>query len=126
MSRQETSGHAWNRSFIVTDGGEGALDVRLLVLDESDNTAVVRERIAQGEMYVVKGTPVTAETYIPIGYKIALEDIAAGETILKYGAPIGTASMDIRRGRVVHLHNLRSDYLSTYAHDGGHEAEVEK
>ncbi len=43
---------------------------------------------------------------IPRGHKFALVDIAAGETVFKYGAPIGVATEDIQRGTHVHLHNL--------------------
>lgn len=45
---------------------------------------------------------------VPLGHKIAMRDIPAGAVVLKYGAPIGKASVDIRAGQHVHLHNLRS------------------
>lgn len=43
---------------------------------------------------------------VPLGHKIALRDIRAGETILKHGHDIGLAVADIDRGRHVHTHNL--------------------
>ena len=46
---------------------------------------------------------------IPLGHKIALRDIAAGERVVKYGVPIGKASRDIRTGEHVHVHNLRGE-----------------
>ena len=45
---------------------------------------------------------------VPAGHKIALQDIAAGEAVVKYGWPIGTASRAIRAGEWVHVHNLKS------------------
>ena len=45
---------------------------------------------------------------VPAGHKIALRDIAAGEAVVKYGWPIGTASREIRAGEWVHVHNLKS------------------
>jgi altronate dehydratase small subunit len=44
--------------------------------------------------------------------------IPTGEKILEYGAPIGSATCDIRPGDYVHTHNLQSDYLPTYTLDG--------
>jgi altronate dehydratase small subunit len=44
------------------------------------------------------------------GHKVALADLHAGEPILKYGIPIGTATRDIRQGEWVHLHNCASAY----------------
>jgi altronate hydrolase len=43
---------------------------------------------------------------IPRGHKFALADISAGQTVFKYGAPIGIATKHIRAGAHVHLHNL--------------------
>ena len=49
-----------------------------------------------------------AEGDIPAGHKIALRPIAAGEAVIKYGDPIGTATRDIAPGEHVHSHNLRT------------------
>lgn len=46
---------------------------------------------------------------IPLGHKIALRDIAAGERVIKYGVAIGKASQDIKRGEHVHVHNLKGE-----------------
>jgi altronate dehydratase len=56
---------------------------------------------------------VTGHT-IPLGHKVAARDISAGEKVVKYGAPIGSAITNIAAGEHVHLHNLRSDYLPTH------------
>ena len=42
------------------------------------------------------------------GHKFALRDIAKGEKIIKYGAPIGIATKDIAEGEWVHVHNVRT------------------
>jgi altronate dehydratase len=55
---------------------------------------------------------------VPTGHKLALAPVAAGEKVVKYGSPIGSATRDIQPGEYVHLHNLRSDYLPTYTLDG--------
>ena len=43
---------------------------------------------------------------LPRGHKFALVPIRAGETVFKYGAPIGVATAEIEAGDHVHLHNL--------------------
>ena len=43
------------------------------------------------------------------GHKYALRDIKAGETIIKYGNPIGHAVVDIKKGEHVHNHNIKTN-----------------
>ncbi len=45
---------------------------------------------------------------VPLGHKVALRAIAAGETVLKYGHDVGRAVADIGQGRHVHVHNLKT------------------
>ena len=42
------------------------------------------------------------------GHKYALRDIKKGNKVIKYGFPIGTASEDIKKGELVHTHNLKT------------------
>lgn len=51
---------------------------------------------------------ITAAMDIPIGHKVALKDIAKGETIWKYGQDIGKAVADIAKGEHVHIHNVKT------------------
>jgi (2R)-sulfolactate sulfo-lyase subunit alpha len=52
--------------------------------------------------------PVEVLDAVPLGHKVALRDIAAGDDVMEYGVRIGTAFADIRAGQLVHVHNLRS------------------
>ena len=45
---------------------------------------------------------------IPLGHKVALSDIANGDTIVKYDADIGKAIADIAKGGHVHVHNIKT------------------
>ena len=45
---------------------------------------------------------------IPLGHKIALGDIANGDTIIKYENDIGKAVADIGKGHHVHVHNIKT------------------
>ena len=56
---------------------------------------------------------------VPAGHKYALCDIAEGAYVLKYGAIIGRATRDIKKGEWVHTHNVRShlDETVDYTYD---------
>jgi altronate hydrolase len=43
---------------------------------------------------------------VAVGHKLAVRPIAAGEAIIKYGQPIGTATVAIEKGTHVHVHNV--------------------
>ncbi|MCV0370332.1 MULTISPECIES: UxaA family hydrolase [Filomicrobium] len=50
----------------------------------------------------------TALHDIPIGHKVALNDLAAGSTVIKYGEDIGKMVGDASCGGHVHVHNLKT------------------
>jgi hypothetical protein len=92
-------------------------DKRLLLLHEDDNVLVLRAAINAGETVMVEGVPVAIGARIGMGHKLARRAIATGEKVLKYGAPIGSATTAIATGDHVHLQNIKSDYTPTYALD---------
>jgi (2R)-sulfolactate sulfo-lyase subunit alpha len=51
---------------------------------------------------------VTVKQDIPIGHKVALADLKAGDTAIKYGQDIGRLVANIKRGEHVHVHNLKT------------------
>jgi altronate dehydratase len=79
-----------------------------ILIDKSDNVAMVTASVKAGEeVYVTEtGQTIIAAEPINAGHKIALARIEAGEYAVKYGIPIGrmTAAADI--GQWVHSHNL--------------------
>ena len=89
-------------------------DPRLLLLDPRDTVLVVASRIRAGEAFTLDGRSLTAAVDLPLGHKIARRAIAAGDKVLKYGVPIGTATEAIPAGAHAHVHNIRSDYTPTY------------
>ena len=92
---------------------------KLLQLSPGDNVRVARAAIRAGETLALDGRTIAAPDTVPLGYKVAARDIAAGEKIIKYGAPIGSATQLIRAGEIVHTHNMQSDYLPTYEREKG-------
>ena len=49
-----------------------------------------------------------ANNDIPIGHKIALVDLKAGTTVIKYGEDIGKIVKDVKKGEHVHIHNMKT------------------
>jgi hypothetical protein len=99
-------------------------DPRLLRLSPRDNVAPLRARARKGEALLIAGERFVLEEDIAIGHKVAVAPIAAGERVYKYGAPIGSATAAIAPGRLVHTHNMKSDYIPTYTFDRPAHAET--
>jgi hypothetical protein len=86
----------------------------LLLLAPADQIAVAVRDIEPGETVPLPdGGKVVAAARVPFGFKMAVRPIAAGEKVMKYGVPIGSATAPIAPGELVHLHNLASDYIAT-------------
>jgi altronate dehydratase small subunit len=84
-------------------------------LSDRDNVLIAVRMLARGQRVL----DIALQADIDTGHKIAARDIAAGETILKWGCPIGSATRAITAGEHVHTHNLKSDYLPTFTLDSG-------
>ena len=82
---------------------------RVIVITPRDNVATALEALAPGQTIEANGHRVEVRESIASGHKIALAAIASGSAIVKYGSPIGTASVDIVAGSHVHTHNVVSE-----------------
>ena len=87
----------------------------LLVHDKKDTVGVVVvEGLKAGtDMLCVvthdnSSFRLTSKMDVPIGHKIALVDIKAGDTVWKYGQDIGKAIADVAQGEHVHVHNVKT------------------
>lgn len=90
-------------------------DPRLILLHPDDNVLVCIAPIAAGDRLAIGEAAVRATCDIAVGHKIARRALGPGEKIIKYGAPIGSATMAIAPGAWVHSHNVQSDYISTHS-----------
>ncbi len=88
---------------------------QLLVHDRRDNVGVVVvEDLKAGTDMLCVVTEDNSEFRakcnqdVPIGHKVALKDLAVGDTVIKYGEDIGRVVAPIRRGDHVHTHNLKT------------------
>lgn len=88
---------------------------QLLVHDPADNVGVVVvEDLTAGTRMLCVVTKddsdfeLEAVDDVLIGHKVALKDLAKGDTIIKYGQDIGRLIADVPAGGHVHVHNLKT------------------
>jgi altronate dehydratase small subunit len=89
-------------------------DARLLFLSPKDNVCTAIAGIEGGTTLHISGQTVLVKQAIPLGFKLASCNLSVNDKIVKYGVPIGSATRDIAIGEIVHVHNMKSDYLPTY------------
>jgi (2R)-sulfolactate sulfo-lyase subunit alpha len=89
----------------------------LLLLHPDDNIVVARRDIAAGESLDLDGEVFVNPAPVELGHKLARRSLEPGMQVLKYGAPIGSLKTKVARGEHVHLHNLKSDYVSATNRD---------
>jgi (2R)-sulfolactate sulfo-lyase subunit alpha len=75
---------------VVVEGVAAGMTLTGLILDE-DRTITLRCR-----------------QDIPIGHKVALHDMAEGDTVIKYGVDIGKVVKPIVQGEHAHVHNIKT------------------
>ena len=111
-------GAVMNAHGSVADGaedGRGASIPHALAHAPGDNVAVVVvEGLKAGTEALVVVTEndtsftVTVGDDIPIGHKMALVDLSAGDTVIKYGQDVGRIVGPAPKGRHVHVHNMKT------------------
>lgn len=75
---------------VVVEGVKAGMDLQGWIMDED------------------KTMTVTARQDVPIGHKVALTDMAVGDTVLKYGIDIGRVVAPIQAGEHAHVHNIKT------------------
>jgi (2R)-sulfolactate sulfo-lyase subunit alpha len=87
----------------------------LLVHDRRDNVGVVVvENLLAGTDLLCVVTADNSEFRctlrqdVPIGHKVALQDLCIDDAVIKYGQDIGRVVAPVRRGEHVHIHNLKT------------------
>lgn len=97
------------------------MEVRALIVEPSDNVAVVIQDVNEGDIVETGKVCIKARECIKQGHKIALVDIKKGDMVKKYGVPIGRAIINIKCGSHVHTHNMEditeqlcSQYIKEY------------
>lgn len=84
-----------------------------LVHNEGDQVAVAVQDVLPGPVRAVyldsdRELALEAAEPIPLGHKIALQDLQEGQEVIEYGVRVALTRMPIRKGALVHVHNVRS------------------
>ena len=75
---------------VVTEGVKAGQTLTALILDE-DRTIEI-----------------PCKSDIPLGHKVAMKDLAVGDTVIKYGVDIGKVVAAIKTGEHAHVHNIKT------------------
>lgn len=92
-----------------------------ILLSPGDNVVVLTRSVPAGATVRIHDQEFLIRDALGLGHKLAARAIGVGEKIIKYGAPIGSATRAIEPGEHVHLHNIQSDYLPTFTLEQGRE-----
>jgi len=91
------------------------MSTHFIVHDKADTVGVVVVEDVQPGKEVTGWIMETNETVtmkaldaVPLGHKIALQDLKVGDTVLKYGHDVGKIVAQVGKGRHVHVHNLKT------------------
>jgi (2R)-sulfolactate sulfo-lyase subunit alpha len=86
-----------------------------LVHDSEDTVGVVVVESVKAKASLTGLDMLTGQTLnidaladIPLGHKIALKDLAVGDTVVKYGHDIGKVVAAAKAGDHVHVHNIKT------------------
>ncbi len=88
--------------------------MNLVLLHPDDNILVVAMPVRAGQALAIDGATVMASGEVAVGHKVARRALAAGDKVLKYGAPIGSMTAAAAAGEHVHMHNMKSDYIASH------------
>lgn len=90
------------------------MQTKLVTLNESDNVLICCQSLHSNESIEIDQQRLVVSCAIDVGHKIARRAIKQGEKVIRWGVPIGSATLDIEQGEHVHIHNMKSDYIPSY------------
>lgn len=90
----------------ITDPSAAAPAADVVLIHPADNVAVAVRNLPAALSITAGERSVTLSSAVNMGHKIALDAIANGQRVVRYGQTIGFATADIAPGDWVHTHNL--------------------
>ncbi len=79
----------------------------LLKLHPDDSVAIAKTDLNTGiSITMPGGGSLIVRENIPVGHKMALQDLISGETVFRFGSSIGFTTQNISAGSWIHTHNL--------------------
>lgn len=88
------------KGIVIDDAG--------LLLSEDDTVATALDDLEEGHVLDHDEHQIELAEDVPFGHKFAIDPMAAGASIYKYGEVIGRATERIEPGEWVHTHNCES------------------
>jgi hypothetical protein len=85
-----------------------------ILLHADDNVLLCRGPVRAGDVLTIDGSEIVATETVDVGHKLARYDLQPGDTVRKYGAPIGAMTQAASIGGHVHLHNMKSNYIASH------------
>jgi len=84
-----------------------------LIHNEGDHVGVAVQDVDPGRRRAVyldsdREVEIEVTETVPLGHKVALADLDGGAGVLEYEVRVGLTRRPVRRGELVHVHNLRS------------------
>ena len=101
----------------------------ILKIHPQDNVLVALSDLCGGELVKVDGVSLLLKSDVPAKHKFAINDLAAGQTIIMYGITVGKATQPIGRGELLTTANVRHDTAITErktAFQGWHAPDVSR
>lgn len=80
--------------------------IDVVLLNDADNVCVAARDLPAGTRITAGKRSVELTEPVRLGHKIALEPVATGGRVVKYGQTIGFATSDVAAGDWIHAHNL--------------------
>ena len=89
---------------------KGYSQEQIIILNSRDNVGIIKRDVKKDEKIIIREekfkNSIEVKDNISYRFKIALKNIDIGETIIKSGEIIGKAKEEIRKGEMVHVHNI--------------------
>lgn len=85
------------------------MKTKYLQINPVDNVAVAIVDLPAGEQMTINGIEVTLNENIPAGHKFALKDFVEGVDVIKYGYPIGHATVARKKGDWMNENNIKTN-----------------
>ncbi|KMT64145.1 UxaA family hydrolase [Catenovulum maritimum] len=98
---------------------------KVIKVHNDDNVVVAIAPLTKGSLLDPCYGSVLLQEDIPAGHKISLNQLKAGDVIVKYGFAIGEVSCDISPGQHVHSHNLKTKLNGSETYQFKHENKFE-
>ena len=83
--------------------------MKTIKINPADNVAVAIVPLSAGETVSVEGQEVTVTGNVPAGHKLLLQDLEAGDNVIKYGYPIGHLKESHKKGDFICDENIRTN-----------------